>query len=44
MIVIGSEMIFTEVLVVGVTKCLGAAVSIKAVDDKSGGLAQQESR
>ncbi len=44
MMVIRSELVVMEVLVVGVTKCLEAAVSINAVEDKSGGLVQLESR
>jgi hypothetical protein len=44
MTVIRSELVVAEVLVVGVTKCLEAAVSINAVEDKSGGLVQPESR
>jgi hypothetical protein len=44
MTVIRSELVVAEVRVVGVTKCLEAAVSINAVEDKSGGLVQPESR
>ena len=44
MTVIHLELVVAEVLVVGVTKCLEAAVSINAVEDKSGGLVQLESR
>jgi hypothetical protein len=44
MTVICLELVVAEVLFVGVTKCLEAAVSINAVEDKSGGLVQLESR
>ncbi len=40
MTVILSKLVALDILVVGVTKCLDAAVSIIAVVDKSGGLAQ----
>lgn len=38
------EQFVVEVLVAGVTKCLEAVVSINVVNDKSGGLAQPDSR
>ncbi len=44
MTVIRLELVVAEVLVVGVTKCLEAVVSMNAVEDKSGGLVQLESR
>ena len=34
--------VMAEVLVMGVTRCFDAAVSMNAVDDKSGGLVQPE--
>ncbi len=42
--VIGSELVVMEVLVIEVTKCLEAAILIKAVEDKSERLAQPDSR
>jgi hypothetical protein len=38
------ELVAADVLVDGVTRCLEAAVSMHAVEDKSGGLLQPESR
>ncbi len=34
--------VIMEVLVIGVTRCFDAVVSMNAVDDKSGGLVQPE--
>ena len=42
MTVMDSRLVVGEVCVDGVTRDLEAAVSIKAVEDKSGGLAQPE--
>jgi hypothetical protein len=42
MTVMDSRLVAGEVCVNGVTRDLEAAVSIKAVEDKSGGLAQPE--
>ncbi len=39
-----SELVGTDVLVNGVTRYLEAAMSINAIEDKSGGLVQPESR
>jgi hypothetical protein len=44
MTVIRLELVVMEVVVVGVTKCLEAVVSINVVEDKSEGLVQPESR
>ncbi len=38
------ELVAADVLVDGVTRCLEAAVSINAVEDKSGGLVQPKLR
>ncbi len=38
------ELVVADILVDGVTRCLEAAVSIKALKDKSGGLVQPELR
>ncbi len=37
------ELVAFDVFVVGVTKCLEAAVSINAVVDRSGGLSEKSS-
>ncbi len=37
-----SELVVANVFVEGVTRCLEAAVSINAVEDRSGGFAQPE--
>ncbi len=39
-----SELVAADILVDGVTRCLEAAMSKNAVEDKSGGLVQPESR
>jgi hypothetical protein len=44
MTVMVSELVVADVLVDGVTRCLEAALSTNAVEDKSGGLVQPELR